>query len=823
MLNITARAFGMSKPTEIFYSVKDGNWQDITVWETVSGRVGRIPSASDDVYIKHSVNIDTIINPLTSRITVCNNLFVSSSATFQCTTAFGSRFFQVGGDLKSKGTISWTGSGVNSLCLLGYNNEVDATKFNIGVSTVEYGGQSFEKPQYILNLPYAGLTIASYLRTGSPAKLAMGNLNLTTLSIGQYSSMDTLSFNLSVSGTTSIGGGLLYSTGNGSHLFVGLFSCPASGGCIFTGNPILEFRGGFSQTGNPVLPFNFGTGAMSLTTASQDWFSNQAFITFENPITIVGALAMSFRCLTINSTTNVWRFNNVITGDNASSSFLNKGNVWFGTTTAFSGFMTIGTHDFTTLSNVVGYIFNGNATLPYLTYQGLYIAGTGIKTLAGNTTISTTLSVYTSTFECSTYNLSVGTITTIRSGATFSKTGAGSLTFIGQFISPYSGGGGYISLIGNPSIEFRGGLALDNTPYTFDFGNGAISFTTNNQTIEHNIILTFNNNITITGAITVTTVPYGAGSYVINFYGTVNGTVGGSALLYNDRLNFFNTTLPMGTGTLTGSGTYAQIGYMANSTFSLPASIYGGGVFIGGTGIKTLSGTTSIAGVLNVAAGATLDCGIYDLSVTGATNILGTFSKTTSGSLLFVGQLSLAYPSAGYINFSGNPSVELRGGLFVQSATTGAVFNSGTGTWTLTTNNQSFTTNSSTVGIPMEGPVLISGAITITSAIFGGLGYWTFKNTLNGNNAASKWVQGASCITAYQTATRPMVTGILDCTTNANTWIYGLNNQDIKGGTYRILTLNGTGVKTLQGNVVVATTYTLTAPATLNLNGFTRT
>jgi len=82
----------------------------------------------------------------------------------------------------------------------------------------------------------------------------------------------------------------------------------------------------------------------------------------------------------------------------------------------------------------------------------------------------------------------------------------------------------------------------------------------------------------------------------------------------------------------------------------------------------------------------------------------------------------------------------------------------------------------------------------------------------------------------YQSATQPMATGILNTSTNLNTWIYGLNNQDIKGSptispkqVYRNLTLNGTGTKTLQGYVSVLNTYTLTAPATLLNNGFTLT
>ena len=66
-----------------------------------------------------------------------------------------------------------------------------------------------------------------------------------------------------------------------------------------------------------------------------------------------------------------------------------------------------------------------------------------------------------------------------------------------------------------------------------------------------------------------------------------------------------------------------------------------------------------------------------------------------------------------------------------------------------------------------------------------------------------------------------MITGLIDTSTTLNTWTYGLNgNQNITPGTYRNLTLNTGGIKTLQGNVSVVNTYTLTAPATVATNGF---
>ena len=70
-----------------------------------------------------------------------------------------------------------------------------------------------------------------------------------------------------------------------------------------------------------------------------------------------------------------------------------------------------------------------------------------------------------------------------------------------------------------------------------------------------------------------------------------------------------------------------------------------------------------------------------------------------------------------------------------------------------------------------------------------------------------------------------MVTGILDTSTNNNTWIYGSGSQDVKGGTYRNLTFFS-GSKTLQGNVSVLGTFNTGSGAglaTVNLNGFTLT
>jgi hypothetical protein len=76
----------------------------------------------------------------------------------------------------------------------------------------------------------------------------------------------------------------------------------------------------------------------------------------------------------------------------------------------------------------------------------------------------------------------------------------------------------------------------------------------------------------------------------------------------------------------------------------------------------------------------------------------------------------------------------------------------------------------------------------------------------------------------YQNSQQPMQTGVLQCNSVVNTFIYNLvDNQNVTPGTYINLTLAGSGAKKLLGNVSVVNAYTLISPATLNSNGYTLT
>jgi hypothetical protein len=170
-----------------------------------------------------------------------------------------------------------------------------------------------------------------------------------------------------------------------------------------------------------------------------------------------------------------------------------------------------------------------------------------------------------------------------------------------------------------------------------------------------------------------------------------------------------------------------------------------------GFGNKYLTANTTISGNLSV---FNLECLGYDLTVNGTTTVSNTnqgkFGKSGSGNLLFIGQFTSVTST---IDWSGgNPNVEFRGGIAYDSYK----FNTGTGTFKFTTNNQTFFGNNNISGT-WNAPILISGAITLTN--IGGSNLNSFS-TINGDNASST-LNNDGKITLNNT-TVPMATGIFN-------------------------------------------------------------
>jgi hypothetical protein len=468
----------------------------------------------------------------------------------------------------------------------------------------------------------------------------------------------------------------------------------------------------------------------------------------------------------------------------------------------------------------------GNQNVPGVTYNNVNVGNIGTKTLIGHTTLNgnlTTGGVSGCVFELSTYNLIVNG-STINSVGTFSKTGPGNILFVGNYDTPNQNGC-IVSFTGNPNVECRNGFYLGGNFGTCNPGLGTWSFTTNNQDIRNANTTTAFYNIFIANDITLNIAQIGGGSndatsYPITITNSINGGNANSKFV-NKYVTFIgsSSTIVMSTGILDITSFTNAIAYGFNGNHTLPYTTYHS-LRIGGTGIKTISGNTTLNGGLGIGDG-TLELSTFNLTVNGATSqFRGTFSKSGSGNILFIGNYNIQDENNAIVNFNGNPSIEFRNGFNIGNNY--HTLNFGSGLISFTTNNQEFRSTSA-ITYTFNNNILISGAITLTMSTTAPINVPIFTGSINGNNANSKLMMNTNSLINYQNATQPMATGILDTSTNLNTWIYGSGSQNVKGGTYRNLTLNGGGTKTLQGNVSVQNIYTLTAPATLNNNGFTLT
>jgi len=417
-----------------------------------------------------------------------------------------------------------------------------------------------------------------------------------------------------------------------------------------------------------------------------------------------------------------------------------------------------------------------------------------------------------SNYEVGAYNLIVNGTSTIGTVGQFlfsKNSSTGSILFVGNVDFE----GNTDLSIGNTNIEFRGGFQV----HTFQFitGSGTFSFSTNNQTANFSAYLggSWSANIVISGAITLTW----AGNSSVPVNGTINGTSSGSTLNNTGILYLGNSATPMSTGVFNYASTSTStLGYMFNGALTLPYSSYAG-LVISGTGTKKLGSNTTLS--YNMTNNGVFDCSGNNLSVAGTFTNNGDFFTTSFSSILFSGFAEIGTGiTTGFDLRTGNANVEFTGGMDIHAS---ACY-TGTGIWKFSTNSQ-FVSFSAFNGGLSACEYLISGAITVTFTSGGSI--ITNTGILNGDSAFSVFINNG--IFFYANTQEPMQTGKLYCNQATNTFIYGAAGaqnitapSDTTSPGYKNLTLNGSGVKTLLGNVSVKGTYTLTSPATLNSNGF---
>jgi hypothetical protein len=591
----------MARKKNTWYSVRDGNWSDPNTWmsNALDKRVVIMPRPGDDVYINHTVTLDSQNGTVLSY--AVNNLYISGRFLFPSGNTMS---FSVNGDLQASGSIDMSGgSRGHIISLFGANNLI--TTFTAGSGTVSYERSG---DQFVMDLAYNSLRIygmgTKYLTANT---FLAGNLNVNDFLPGN-ALLECLGYNLTVNGTSSITGigassRTISKSGAGNILFIG--------SSLINSNPVfsssitnIEFRGGFTGGGfGGTIIFNC---PVSFTTNSQ--IMSASTVVFNNTVLVSGAVTLTY-------TGGVVTFNGGLDGDSISSTYNNNSytNIGFSTTLP----MSTGVFNYQNLSvSKLGYTFNGNYTLPYTTYTNLVIYGTGTKSLIDNTIIAGNLNVndfqlFDAKLDCGNYNLIVNGTTSINGSGNITSDASlfgtnCTMIFIGAFTMNTRN----ISYGTGVTLEFRGGASL-NAFGSLATLNCNINFTTSSQTFSTINTLTFAGNFNISGGITVS-VNLGTS---ITGCGVITGVINGSNSLdiFNNTgfSNYQNPIPPMVTGKLycnqsPNTFIYGLTGNQDIQIVSDPTPGYKN-LVLQGSGTKKLLGNISVKGIYTLTLPATLN------------------------------------------------------------------------------------------------------------------------------------------------------------------------------------------------------------------------
>lgn len=735
------------------------NWSSTLVSKTA---VSNLPTSSDDVNISttSSTNITLSGNATVRRITI-------STATVDIQT----------------NTLSLYGSG--SPITLNSGGSLILTS-----GTVEYGASALN--QTLLTTTYNHLLLTGTLaRTCTGSLTVLGNLTINgpTFAMGAFDHYFSGNFTriAGSNGTT----GTIFLNGSSDQTFSTantVFNMVVSGGgtktinsnvvinnqlTIETGttfncsNRMLYFRGVSPTTPlviNGTGVFNPGTGSVAFdgvgaqdilgltynnltfsnglknllgnTTVNNNLVGSSTLNVGTNELTvrvspsISGTLDASSGTVNMNSTSNM-NFNNMsgtylikdlnIIG--AGTKIMNRNITISGVLTIFSGSILSLASNTLTLTNTAsnplvnngGTISIGTSTIVYggtgnqnmaaINYYNIQTLGSGVKTLLGNITVSNVL--------------------TIGDGTQF---GLGSNTLT-------------LSLVGTPISVIGSG--------NFSPGTGTVVYSNGNQNIAG---LTYYNLTTSTsGTKTV------AGDLIINGVLTVGAGTTFSLGSLSMTLNFVGTPFVMN-GSF--SPNTSNIRYAGAGNQNIINVAYFNLITEGG-GIKTVTGTTGVSGILTVENNTTFDLNSRTLRLSGVTPVV--------------------------LNGTGNVTIS-----------TGTV-------------DYRFTGDQNIVDLPYYS-ILISGS---------GTKRLQQDVTLNGTLQISSGT--TFDLNNYSLSLNFVGTPILNSggsfTAGTGTVIYkGAGNQSIATYNYHNLTLSGSGLKTMMGNLDI--TGVVTVNSNLSLGSF---
>jgi hypothetical protein len=498
------------------------------------------------------------------------------------------------------------------------------------------------------------LTLSGTAAATTVVSLTIGG----NLSIGDGATFTAADNNLTVTGTTTVGGGtsgnLTISFVTGTKIFTGLVTINAGATWNNSGNSTVTFRGGITTTPT----FTGGSGLHTFDAGVSKTLTG----TFSIPnVTVTGVTLNNSGTLTVGT---------ALAGNgtlvNAATGTLNLG-----------GTSAITTLTATAVGNTVNYT-GAAQTVKATTYHHLSLGGSGAKTLTGLSTINGNLTLSGTATATTAANLSIGGNLTIGDGTTFATASTYTLSVTG---TTTVGGGtsGTLTLAGTGNKTFTGDVTINTGGLWNETGVAAYSF---GGSLQNGGTLTANTGVHIfTGA---TKTFSGANAVVIPSV-TVNGTYANNGTLTVNTALAGSGTLTQGasasailniggtsaTFTLVASGSGNTVNY-TGAAQTVKATTYNNLIFSGSLA-KTMTGAT-ISGTLEIQGTATASftgtATANALKFAGVTQATGTWGSSSSaaafkdnGHFASTGVLTVATGGAVPVSYTGAPITENFNGL----------------------------------------------------------------------------------------------------------------------------------------------------------------
>lgn len=801
--------------SEIKFYSRGGDASSLSNWNSLRDGTGSSPTdfiSANQIFIVQngfdmSVGAPWSVSGSNTKIEIENSATLTANYPVSASAATTFQIFNGGTYNQNHNTNNNIFNGINSF---GATSTVNYMLNNVQtIAGINYTGN--------LTLSGSGIKTLQSSTTSVGGSLTLnGTVSTTTVAgmaisqnftVGDGCSFTSAGFDLTISGTTTVGNGstgnLIINSSTGARIFTGLVTVNSGATWNNSGNAAITFRGSITNSGT----FTSGSGIQTFDTNAQ---TLSGIFNIQN-LTVTGITLTNNGTLTVTSSlTGTGGFTNGATGT------LNIN---------FTGTPAITTLTATASGNTVNYGFAGTQTVFSTNYYHLTLSNSGVKTLqtgtttiGGNLTLSGTVStttVFTTTIITGNLNIGDGTTFNVATGLTVTGTtnvgnGAsghlsittktGTKTFVG-LVTIYNGGT-WDNPIGE-AVTIEGGITNNGT---FSSGVGVHTFKTNNQALIGTLSIS---SITVTGVTLTNNGPLTVGTALTGTGGLTNSAIGTLYIGGTSTITTLTATAVGNTVNYDGAAqtlivtTYHHLDLSGSGIKTMGAiTNINGNLSMSGTATATSGANLSIGGNLSIGDGTTFTVGAFTLSVGGTATVGG----GASGTIIFSSAANPAMTFTGLVTINSGASWTENAAVtptFSNGITNAGTFTDGSGVHTFANNSQPLTGIFSIGNVTITGVTLTNnGTLTVGTNLTG-------TGTLQQTNGSTLNIGGTSTIAT------------LTANIASNTVNYNGAGQNIFTTIYDKLILSGSGTKTFGAALTIIEDFTINTSVIANLGTYT--